>query len=149
MGEWRRTAGPILVAALLATGLAADRPHATDGPGAETRADTVAPGTSGSCPPSDGPARRCGGEAPPEPTDPEARCYEGPEGRLAAPADVEICIQRLVDDGVVGADVLAELRCTAAYEAVPADVSADDYAEAGAVFERCMVAAATAVGPTG
>jgi hypothetical protein len=151
----RRSAGVCIVGVvvLLAAVLAADRWTATDDAGGATWSVTVGSGMSGYCAPSDDQGRRCEVEVPVEPMDPEERCYVDPEGELADLADVEACLQRLVDDGVVGADVLAEHRCTAAYESLPVDVSDDEYAKAGEAFERCMVAAAEPVpsssAPTG
>jgi hypothetical protein len=145
-----RRAGLCLVgvASLLATVLAADQLDPTAGDrGGATWSVTVGSATSGYCVPSDDPGR-CEVVVPVEPMDPEERCYVDPGGNLAEPADVEACLQRLVDDGAIGADVLAELRCTVAYEALPAEVSDDEYARAGEAFQQCMVAAATAPGPS-
>jgi hypothetical protein len=141
VGEWQQ-AGPAVrrrgrragigllgVVALLATGLAADRLRPMEQGSGETWAVTVGSAMSGDVP-----------------VDPEERCYEDPDGDLADMADVDACLQRLVDDGVIGADVLAELRCLVTYESLPPDVPDDEYARAGEAFRRCMVAVAAPSG---
>jgi hypothetical protein len=160
--------GAVGALALLATGLAVDQLTTSRGPDEERWAITVGAAMSGYCLPSDDDAGRpCGAEG-----SPEDRCYETAEDDAAVEAclqglgdpdsvtefhldrfhendevpEVDACLQRMVDDGELGADVLAEFRCTVVYESLSEDISDEEYARAGEVFERCMVDAGSEPG---